>query len=490
MNRPAAWLVVALVAGLLSSVAVAFAPGAAVLLAPAMRTMLANATNAAVAAIGTTAVRASLPRVATVGGLAVPVTVSRTLGKDALVMGALGVGGITAGALVPLADGLDCRLSISLECDPLTGQVPIPEYFDAVGNSMPCGPNLTAEIKGATPTQWAAAVAQHINSLPCTANFTYWNRTDTYSVDSCTPTAYCTFRVDRVLRESPNWQPQYSTVYVTRQAGSRTALGCAPPSPGAANSDATKCKTGNYSPASPQQAYDRWEAKGKPDVANMPEAAQQAADAGAEWTTEQAPQTIEGPATVPLPATTKTTTAPDGTVTETTTQPRYDVTYEGDTITWHTTTTTTTTVTAPGQAPVVTVSVETTAPTPGTPPVAQPEPTPVELETCGLPNTPKCRMDETGTPTAPAEFEPGSDPTAPLLGIIEAPEIADVEWSWSFEFPTGCSTIALPEFGGATIGPVDICQFQPYVHDLMTVVWGITGILGGLRVITRTMGET
>jgi len=105
-----------------------------------------------------------------------------------------------------------------------------------------------------------------------------------------------------------------------------------------------------------------------------------------------------------------------------------------------------------------------------------------EIITCGLPNTPPCKIDEAETPAA---VDPMADPVAALepLGLTPAP--IDATWSWSFALPSGCSVISVGEFAGHSLS-VDLCEYQPTVHDIMSIVWLMTTVFAGLAIVGRT----
>jgi len=92
--------------------------------------------------------------------------------------------------------------------------------------------------------------------------------------------------------------------------------------------------------------------------------------------------------------------------------------------------------------------------------------------TCGLPNTPPCKIDETGTPTT------GTIPTAEVdtskgdaltkltdIGTIQAPA-----WTWSFALPTACSPVTVGPFLTQSV-TVDLCAYQGLIHDLAALIW-------------------
>jgi hypothetical protein len=98
---------------------------------------------------------------------------------------------------------------------------------------------------------------------------------------------------------------------------------------------------------------------------------------------------------------------------------------------------------------------------------------------CGLPGKPPCKIDETGTPTPAnmtenmkaandsvgkawddikAEMDKQTNDAATKKGILD--------WGFNFALPTSCSTY--PMFLSVKI---DFCEFQPIVHELMSLVW-------------------
>lgn len=194
---------------------------------------------------------------------------------------------------------------------------------------------------------------------------------------------------------------------------------------------------------------------------------------------------VSGPAT--SPGSTSTTTKPDGsTVTITQT---FNHTYNGPNIS---TTTTTTTSTVPaGGGPVQT---ETTVQTPE--PVQQ-EPEPFTMP-CGVPGAPPCsvKVDETGVPTTVEDLadpqqrvdetlQPLSDLQADPIGFW--PELPEL--TWNFALPTNCDVIPVPVFE-EWMPPIDLCQFQPMFHSLMSVVWVLGGLFGAISLFWRNTLST
>jgi len=109
--------------------------------------------------------------------------------------------------------------------------------------------------------------------------------------------------------------------------------------------------------------------------------------------------------------------------------------------------------------------------------------------TCGLPGTPPCKIDETGTPgfDDPFESDPKESWFRPLLDLFQDPDTADTSWSWSFALPTGCTPITVGPFAGQSV-EVNLCTYQPMIHDLMSLVWVGATIWICVGMVGRTLG--
>lgn len=179
-----------------------------------------------------------------------------------------------------------------------------------------------------------------------------------------------------------------------------------------------------------------------PEAENLPEVVREAIKSGGEAGEEAiralGEPSLTGPATVNGP--TSTTTPPGGSPVTTTTV--YNVTYEGNTYSY-----TTTTINGDGSQ------------TTGDPVVPK-----VDVETCGLPGKPPCKMDESGTPTtgdyASATEAVEAAKEARTAQIEGAPSKTDLGWSWPLSLPSAaCSPFTLytpPEAG--TTWTVDLCS--------------------------------
>lgn len=114
---------------------------------------------------------------------------------------------------------------------------------------------------------------------------------------------------------------------------------------------------------------------------------------------------------------------------------------------------------------------------------------PQEIETCGLPGKPACKIDETGTPE-PVEDKAKDDTDKaikPLDDFIKNPKSSLPELpviNWAFTLPSGCSPISLPAFD-PWLQEIDICPFQSIFHDIMSIVWVIGGLFGAISIFWR-----
>lgn len=196
-------------------------------------------------------------------------------------------------------------------------------------------------------------------------------------------------------------------------------------------------------------------------------------------------------ATIGDPVTTETTTTnPDGTTSTTTKTTTTTVTPDGNKLVKTQDTVTTVTVKDAQGNPISTTTTTTT--TPQTPTTAADG---EDLE-CGLPDTPACRIDETGTPETVPELEDpqqqADDVYKPLADIVEDPESFWPElpdFNWSFQLPTGCGILNVPAFEPFLTG-IDVCQFQPMFHDIMSVVWVMGGLFGAIGLFWRNTMAT
>jgi hypothetical protein len=113
----------------------------------------------------------------------------------------------------------------------------------------------------------------------------------------------------------------------------------------------------------------------------------------------------------------------------------------------------------------------------------------VEIKTCGLPGTPPCKIDESGTPAPPTQNPQGdaagaisSWKTCLLAPTTCFPALPSL--NWGFTFPSSCAPIPTPAFA-PFLTQVDVCQFQPIIHDLLSMVWAACGLFAAVGMVGR-----
>lgn len=195
------------------------------------------------------------------------------------------------------------------------------------------------------------------------------------------------------------------------------------------------------------------------------------------------PISITGPASVPEAPT--VTEYPDGS--KVTDQRSREVAYGPDSVT--VTDKSVKTETAPNgvTTPVSTTTTTQPLPTPSsTQPAPQPEPA---KDPCGLPDTPACIVDGSGAPTAEELPDDGAKKALnPVDDFLKnpfslVPELPTI--NWAFALPTACGNIPTPAFAPYLTG-VDVCQFQPMFHELMSMVWMLGGLFGAISLFMRS----
>lgn len=187
------------------------------------------------------------------------------------------------------------------------------------------------------------------------------------------------------------------------------------------------------------------------------------------------PKVEVGPVTVTGPATSPGTTTTTNNVTNNTTKTdvvTHNHTYEGPNVT--TTTVTTSTVTNNIDNSVVSQTTTTDKPVSAEP----------AKETCGLPGTPACKIDETGTPVYDSEklkLDKATLDTASQAQRNTIQGSADksmfASWSSLFTLPAlrACEPVVLPTYVGVNLGSYDVCPGAEWVRGLMAWVWAVAG---------------
>lgn len=184
------------------------------------------------------------------------------------------------------------------------------------------------------------------------------------------------------------------------------------------------------------------------------------------------PLSVTGPDTLPGQTTTTTTQTPSGTQTTTTTITN-NITYQNSTINITTTTTTT--------------DGDTTTTTTTENPAPQDQGPQDPAITCGLPDTPPCKIDETGTPEAQATVEDALTQWDTALGQRQEQleEHTQVEsLGWLPELPSlsvSCSPVQV-----GNLFAVDVCPALDISRAGFGFLWGALGLI----YCWRRVGET
>jgi hypothetical protein len=112
-----------------------------------------------------------------------------------------------------------------------------------------------------------------------------------------------------------------------------------------------------------------------------------------------------------------------------------------------------------------------------------------EQANCGAPGQPKCGIDETGTPSgqgalSQAEGLLGGLPGEATGKLNDAKQLQSPGWTWSFEFPSGCTPFVFPAFNNFVI---NVCEWQPQIHALMAMMWIMAAVFLCVRMVFTTI---
>lgn len=112
---------------------------------------------------------------------------------------------------------------------------------------------------------------------------------------------------------------------------------------------------------------------------------------------------------------------------------------------------------------------------------------------CGLPDTPPCKIDETGTPTGVGADTDAKAGVTTEMGKLTT-KIDDIvagsgpnsSWGFGVSFPTNCTpiTIGTARWGFFT---ADFCDWQPIAHDIMSLVWVMTTVFLCVGMVFRAI---
>lgn len=117
-----------------------------------------------------------------------------------------------------------------------------------------------------------------------------------------------------------------------------------------------------------------------------------------------------------------------------------------------------------------------------------------DVITCGLPNTPKCKIDETGTPTGSGAFnaaDAAADSARDALKGVPEQVVGnkdDTSWGFGISLPTGCTNPPALVLPRANLNwTADLCQFEPEIHAVMTFLWALLTLGGITDMVRRTV---
>jgi len=197
--------------------------------------------------------------------------------------------------------------------------------------------------------------------------------------------------------------------------------------------------------------------------------------------------TLSGPASTTGTTSTQNTPAQNGQpASSTTTASKYDCAYSGATVNCAKTDTTTKTVT--GVDPVTGNPTTTTTTSTATEKIIAPE----KQITCGLPDTPVCavKVDETGMPTsADITTDSASKEYKRIKDFVDNPDSLGKPLptiNWAFALPSSCSVIPMSGAFAEVMPTIDVCQFQPMFHSIMSMVWMLGGLFGAISLFMKS----
>lgn len=386
-------------------------------------------------------------------------------GRAALFFGPVIAGALSNQVLDELAALIRCRKKTGepvVECDP-----------GMVGSEAPPTAAYACRFENQNPASYRES---NISMNDCATKVASW-------VSSVVPAgAPCYASGLSITCTGPGYGYFGMAVGVTPLAGSGSVC------PVGVRGFDGRCASGNFDPASNEQI--------RAKLTDYPSIAPQVRDASDDILRRgfdggldlsgafDNPPVVTGPPKVIGSPTTTTSTQPDGTPgPTTTTTPEASITYEGPSFTWNTTTTTTTTNGG---------TTTTTGP-------AQ------KIETCGLPGTPACKIDEEGTPDPASLGTTPSREVGPLTPAVNehANKINEVAGSIvtpSFGFfgapPVAeCTPFEFPERPGPTGGviqlpPIDPCGVVGGVRGVMAFLWALAGGWLIISMIRRAVGTS
>lgn len=113
-----------------------------------------------------------------------------------------------------------------------------------------------------------------------------------------------------------------------------------------------------------------------------------------------------------------------------------------------------------------------------------------EQANCGAPGQPKCSINEAGTPDGKGAFDSANSGLEEgkkgwIAEIEKAKDLTAPGWTWTFQLPSGCTPLDVPAFNLT----LDVCRFQPIIHDIMSMLWAIATVMGCALMVFNATGK-
>lgn len=123
--------------------------------------------------------------------------------------------------------------------------------------------------------------------------------------------------------------------------------------------------------------------------------------------------------------------------------------------------------------------------------------TPKDVIVCGLPNTPACLINETGTPQPVADgvYNPKLDTFKTNQGSLKDTAAGTSDkaffqgWASVFVTPpiTTCTGYVLPQFKGVGMGTIDPCPVVDGVRAAMAYIWAVSALFFAVRMVREVV---
>jgi len=116
------------------------------------------------------------------------------------------------------------------------------------------------------------------------------------------------------------------------------------------------------------------------------------------------------------------------------------------------------------------------------------------VDSCGLPGTPPCKIDETGTPTGSGAFgdalsslEAAKGEAITGLGTVSSATGKNTAWTFSLSLPSTCSPMNVNMIYETV--ELDPCAWIAVMHDLMSMIWAASTLFLTVGMVGRTLRE-